>query len=122
MEELLVPARVTRQSTDDRKYLPLGHPELTQLLRFPFLNKSDRNPPEEKRSLLLDIKKIKKSFRDISDVGSKVAIAKTNRVHNVVVRKGMTVKDRYGNTVYESAVLSHGEDHVITKELMSILK
>ncbi|KAJ1347556.1 hypothetical protein KIN20_002641 [Parelaphostrongylus tenuis] len=58
-----------------RKYLPFGHPELTQRLRFAFLNKSDRNPPEEKRSLLLE--------------------------------------------VYESAVLSHGEDHVITKELMS---
>ncbi|KAJ1359190.1 Histone-lysine N-methyltransferase EZA1 [Parelaphostrongylus tenuis] len=60
-----------------RKYLPLGHPELTQRLRFAFLNKSDENPPEERRSLLLE--------------------------------------------VYESAVLSHGEDHVITKELMSFL-
>uniref|UniRef100_A0A158PCM2 SET domain-containing protein n=1 Tax=Angiostrongylus cantonensis TaxID=6313 RepID=A0A158PCM2_ANGCA len=38
-----------------RKYLPPGHPELTQRLWFAFLNMPDRYSLEEKRALLLEM-------------------------------------------------------------------
>ncbi|CAJ0609654.1 unnamed protein product [Cylicocyclus nassatus] len=60
-----------------RKYLPRGHPELTQRLRTAFLRKMQYCPATEFRSLLVE--------------------------------------------AHGSAILSHGEDHSITRELSSHL-
>ncbi|VDM74365.1 unnamed protein product [Strongylus vulgaris] len=60
-----------------RRYLPRGHPELTQRLRLAFLRKMHHSSPQEHRPLLLE--------------------------------------------AYDSAVLSHGDDHPITLELSSYI-